>query len=110
MAIGAGSGAGAEVTALGESLQAYTCAARQHLGKDLSDISQVTDKTSKDADCDRKLKDCISKLDEDWFNSAIVTANLIFKDIKKNKSKGFIFYRGGKVPGQIYKSFRGFIV
>lgn len=108
MTTGAGSGAGAEVTALGESLQAYTCAARQHLGKDLTDISQVTDKTSKDAECDRKLKDCLSKLDEDWFHSAIVTANLIFKDIKKNKNKGFIFYRGGKLPEQIYKCFREF--
>ena len=83
MAIGAGSGAGAEVTALGERLQAYTCAARQYFGKDLTDISQVTDKTSKDADCDRKLTDCLLQLDEDWFHSSIVTANLIFKDIKK---------------------------
>ena len=39
------SGAGAEVTALAESLQAYACATRQHLGKDLVDIYQVTSKT-----------------------------------------------------------------
>jgi hypothetical protein len=38
------SGAGAEVTALAESLQAYACATRQFLGKDLIDVSQITDK------------------------------------------------------------------
>ena len=32
------SGAGAEVTALAESLQAYACATRQFLGKDLIDV------------------------------------------------------------------------
>ena len=104
----AGSGAGSEITALGESLQAYTCATRQHIGKDLTDISQVTDKTTKDANCDRELKECLSKLGEDWFYSAIVTANMIFKDIKKNKNKGFVFYRGGELPKQIYKCFLKF--
>ena len=39
------SGAGAEVTALAESLQAYACATRQHYGKPLGDISQVTERT-----------------------------------------------------------------
>ena len=44
------SGAGAEVTALAESLQAYACATRQFLGKDLTDVSQITEKTIGDAD------------------------------------------------------------
>ena len=38
---GAGSGAGAEITALGESLQAYACAARQQLKKDLTEIGRA---------------------------------------------------------------------
>jgi hypothetical protein len=43
------SGAGAEITALAESLQAYACAARQHYGKPLTNISEVTDKVVGDA-------------------------------------------------------------
>ena len=62
------SGAGAEVTALAESLQAYACATRQFLGKDLEDITQVNSKTILDADCDRTLKQCISGLDAEWYH------------------------------------------
>jgi len=75
------SGAGSEVTALAESLQAYACATRQHLGKDLMDVSQITDKTISDADCDRTLKQCMSGLDENWFRSVVLTANLISKEV-----------------------------
>ena len=57
------SGAGAEITALAESLQAYACATRQFIGKDLTDISQVTSKTIKDAECDRTLEKCLNGLD-----------------------------------------------
>ena len=100
------SGAGAEVTALAESLQAYACATRQHLGKDLTDVSQITSKTIANADCDRTLDKCIKGLNAQWYHSVITTANAIFKDIKPRGT--YIFYRGGKLVSDIYKEFGKF--
>lgn len=102
------SGAGAEVTALAESLQAYACATRQFIGKDLTDITEINSKTIGTADCDRTLKECINGLDADWYHSVIVTANKIFADFKLSKGSGYKFYRGGKLVGQIYKEFGRF--
>ncbi len=101
------SGAGAEVTALAESLQAYACATRQHLGKDLMDISQVTSKTIADAECDRPLAKCIKGLGEDWFTSIVKTANQIFVDIPEAKTGSkYKFYRGGRFVDSIYNEWR----
>jgi len=103
------SGAGSEVTALAESLQAYACATRQFLGKPLEDVSQITDKTIADADCDRTLKQCMAGLDEQWFYSVIDTANAIFNDVPGAKSgKQYKFYRGGKFVDSIYDEWRKF--
>jgi hypothetical protein len=103
------SGAGAEVTALAESMQAYACATRQFLGKPLIDISQVTTKTIADADCDRTLKQCMDGLDENWFRSVVLTANLIFDEVPGAKTgKNFKFYRGGKLVESIYDGWRKF--
>ena len=101
------SGAGAEITALAESLQAYACATRQYLGKDLTDISQVTSKTIGDAECDRTLEKCMKNLDENWCNSVVKTANQIFVDIPEAKTGNkFKFYRGGKFVDSIYNEWR----
>lgn len=100
------SGAGAEVTALAESLQAYACATRQFLKKDLTDISQITKNTIRNADCDRPLDKCLKGLDAEWYHSVIVTANKIFKDVRPNSE--YVFYRGGKLVGEIYKEFSKF--
>lgn len=101
------SGAGSEVTALAESLQAYACATRQHLGKDLIDVSQITAKTIADADCDRTLAQCMKGLDENWFRSVILTANLIFQEVPgANGKKLFKFYRGGQLVDSIYNEWR----
>lgn len=99
------SGAGAEITALAESLQAYACAARQQLGKELKSIDEVNPKTIGDADCDRTLKQCLDGLDETWKDSVIVTANQMFRDFRFGAHK---FYRGGSVPAQVYKEFSKF--
>jgi hypothetical protein len=102
-----GSGAGAEVTALAESLQAYACATRQFLGKDLIDVSQITDKTISDADCDRTLKQAMAGLDEQWFYTVVQTANKIFEDVPGTKSgKKYKFYRGGTLVESIYGAWR----
>jgi hypothetical protein len=103
------SGAGAEVTALAESLQAYACATRQFLGKDLTDVAQITEKTIGDADCDRTLKKCMAGLDEQWFYSIILTANKIFEEVPGAKTgKNYKFYRGGKFVDSIYDEWRRF--
>jgi hypothetical protein len=103
------SGAGAEVTALAESLQAYACATRQYLGKDLTDVSEITSKTIGDADCDRSLDKCLKSLDGNWFISVIKTANQIFIDVPGAKSgKRYKFYRGGKFVNSIYDEWRKF--
>jgi hypothetical protein len=101
------SGAGSEITALAESLQAYACATRQFLGKDLIDVSQITDKTIGDAKCDRTLKQAMAGLDEQWFYSVIQTANKIFEDVPGAKSgKKYEFYRGGTLVESIYGAWR----
>jgi hypothetical protein len=103
------SGAGSEVTALAESLQAYACATRQHLGKDLIDVSQITKSTIADADCDRTLDACMKGLDENWFRSVVLTANLIFEEVPGAKTgKNFKFYRGGNLVNSIYDNWRKF--
>ena len=103
------SGAGSEITALAESLQAYACATRQHYGKDLGDVSQITEKTIRDADCDRSLRQCIAGLDEKWFESVIKTANKIFAEVPGAKvGKKYKFYRGGAFVDSIYDEWRKF--
>ena len=103
------SGAGAEVTALAESLQAYACATRQHLGKPLQDVSQITAKTIGDANCDRTLVQCMKGLDENWFRSVILTANLIFEEVPGAQGKkDFEFHRGGSLVDSIYNQWRKF--
>jgi len=103
------SGAGAEVTALAESLQAYACAARQHLGKPLSSIKEVNATSVKSfAECDRPLKRCLDELDGDWYHSVIVTANKIFEDFDIGRSDKYKFYRGGDLVSEIYSEFSRF--
>lgn len=101
------SGAGAEVTALAESLQAYACATRQFLKKDLTDISEINDKTIGDAKCDRTLDRCIKGLDDKWYSSVIKTANQIFVDFPEAKTGNkYTFYRGGNFVDSIYNEWR----
>jgi hypothetical protein len=102
------SGAGSEITALAESLQAYACATRQFLGKDLTSVTEITEKTIKNADCDRTLDKCIDGLNAQWFHSVIVTANKIAKDFKITKASDYIYYRGGDLVGKIYSEFSNF--
>lgn len=102
------SGAGSETTALAESLQAYACATRQFLGKDLDDVSQISKKTIGTADCDRTLEECVVGLGAEWFHSVIVTANKIFSDFGIPKGTTYKFYRGGDLVGKIYGEFSKF--
>ena len=102
------SGAGAEVTALYESLQAYACAARQSKGKDLESIFELKASNTKDANCDRTLEKCLDQFggDESYQYSIIGTANKFFKDYKI--SSGYKFHRGGTTVDKIYTNWRKF--
>jgi hypothetical protein len=99
------SGAGSEITALAESLQAYACAARQSKGRPLVSIYDVTEQTAKAATCTKSLKACLSGLDDTWKRSCIETANQIFTDFKISNST---FHRGGELESAIYDEFRKF--
>ena len=103
------SGAGSETTAYAESLQAYACATRQYLGKDLTDVSEITSKTIGDAICDRTLDASIKALNVKWYHSVIVTANKIFQDVPGAKTgQQYQFYRGGDFVNKIYNNWRQF--
>lgn len=99
------SGAGSEITALAESLQAYACAARQAKKSKLVSIYDITEQTTKAASCSRTLKQCLSSLDDTWKRSCIETANKIFDDFKITDST---FHRGGDVEADVYDQFRKF--
>ena len=100
------SGAGAEVTALYESLQAYACAARQHKGRDLESIFELKASNTKAADCDRTLKQCMDQFggDEEYQYSIIATANKFFSEYRI--SSGYSFHRGGSKVEGIYNNWR----
>lgn len=100
------SGAGAEVTALYESLQAYACAARQHKGSDLETIFELKKTNTKAADCDRTLKQCMDQFggDEEYQYSIVATTNKFFKDYKI--TSGYTFCRGGTKVEAIYSNWR----
>jgi hypothetical protein len=101
------SGAGAEVTALAESLQAYVCAARQVKRKPLEHIGELLNHSpEKHTVADRKLSACIESLDAGWMHSVIVTANKIFSDF--GITTGYKFHRGSPLVEEIYAEFRKF--
>ena len=99
------SGAGSEITALAESLQAYACAARQAKGKPLASIYDLNQQNTKDAKCTKQLAQCLKGLDDTWKRSCIETANQIFKDFSIKNST---FHRGGDVEKIVYDEFRKF--
>lgn len=100
------SGAGAEVTALAESLQAYACAARQYKGKPLENASELNEKNTKAGKCDRTLKQCLDGLDAAWMHSVVVTANKFFTDF--SITSGYEFHRGSSMVENVYAEFRKF--
>jgi hypothetical protein len=105
---GGGSGAGAEITALGECFQAYACAARQFNKKPLDtaeDIFNLFKKNKvimKSTDCDRTLEQCKAKLDPGWLRSGVEIANL---NAAMLRGKTYIFHRGGDTVTAIEKTY-----
>lgn len=96
-----GSGAGAEVTALGESFQAYACAARQKLGRVLESGEDVFDTTVVNVDADRTLDQC-KALPAEWITTGVVIANAFHNELG---SGTYNFHRGSRLVTDIEKEF-----
>ncbi|RPG31856.1 MAG: hypothetical protein CBB72_011860 [Muricauda sp. TMED12] len=92
-----GSGAGAEVTALGESFQAYACAARQALGRVLDSGEDVFDNPPKGVDADRTLEQC-KTLPPEWITTGVTIANAFHNELG---SGNYVFHRGSRMITQI---------
>jgi len=96
-----GSGAGAEVTALGECFQAYACCARQLNGRPLEsgeEVFEILGKgNSKHIDADRTLDQC-RKLDAEWIHSGTVIANAFHGELGTGQ---YNFHRGSKMVSMI---------
>ena len=107
--VGVGAGAGAIVTALGESMQAYMLAARQGAGTDIVHISDVklhkNDWIKQNADCDKTHNECMDKTPIGWMESARIIANFIYGNEQHMKIRGnkFEFHRGSEFTKNIYK-------
>jgi hypothetical protein len=102
-----GSGAGAEITALGECFQAYACAARQKKGRALETAEEAIElldtlTINQFTDCDRTLEQCVKGLDPDWLNSGVVIANKLNGKLGSGKYK---FLRGGSIIESIEKTY-----
>lgn len=93
---GGGSGAGAEITALGECFQAYASAARQIKRRDLESADEVfsildDSKIRLTVDADRTLKQCKEKLDPMWLYSGQAIANELSSYLGAGE---YTFHRG----------------
>jgi len=88
---GGGSGAGSEVTKLGESAQAVYCQAKWAGSKTYS--KEDIRKAYPQSDTDETLSNIENKLTEDWRNSSILGAEELFKNFKGKK---YTFHRGSK--------------
>lgn len=103
-----GSGAGAEVTELGESAQCWYTAVAFHHGKISTYDEFVKHISSVKSKCDTSatIEKINSVLPEDWVASSIAIANFMLSmpHFKKNM-KNFEFHRGSKVVDKISNMF-----
>lgn len=102
-----GSGAGAEVTALGECFQAYASYARQLHNKNFESPEEIVEllreKGTRGVQADRTLEQCIKGLDPDWMYSGMVIAN----ELKTYISSGtYTFHRGSNLVEMIAEKYK----
>lgn len=92
---GAGSGAGAYVTALAESGQCYYCAAAWY-GKDFNDSTLRS--TAKYVEADITVEEVIKNLPDHWVDSCASSAKVLKSYLG---SKRFRFHRGSRLVKQL---------
>lgn len=97
---GGGSGAGAALTKLTESAQALYCAAAW---KDKDYSPAGLEKASTNVYVDEKISNILTKLPEEWMDSCIKGANILFS--KYGSNKNLTFHRGSDWVGKIEKKF-----
>jgi hypothetical protein len=103
---GGGSGAGSEVTKLGESAQALYASMANVLGKNISesDLTQTNfDKAIKFAITDEDFNRMKNELPDDWIHSSILGANELRK---RFSDKVFEYHRGSNKVDQIENVFK----
>lgn len=96
---GGGSGAGAEITALGESAQCYYCAAAWY-GKDFSD--KTLRATAEYVNADVGVEKVISDLPEQWIESCRKSAEALHS---RYGTKKYVFHRGSALVDAINSNF-----
>jgi hypothetical protein len=110
---GAGSGGGAEVTAITECLQCYYIAAAYKLGRTLEDNDVSIDpKTNKSklfkyenlCDTDRTLENCLKNNPKAWSPDVYMEiANAVYKSDTGKRFKGDVYlHRGSKFMDAVY--------
>ncbi len=97
---GGGSGAGAALTKLTESAQALYCAAAWN-GKDYSPAALKA--STQNVYVDEQISNIITKLPEEWVDSCIKGANMLYSKYGTNTS--LTFHRGSEWVGKIEKKF-----
>lgn len=102
-----GSGAGAEVTALGECFQAYASYARQLHTKNFESPEEIVEllreKGTRGVKADRTLEQCIKGLDPEWMYSGMVIAN----ELKNYLGTGtFTYHRGSDMVNMIAEKYK----
>lgn len=105
------SGAGAAVTALAESMQAYAFAARQSLKRDLVDLSDIEGASDLKVEATASLQEGIEGLggDTGWVNSMVVSANTAFDKGLFDSKKKYTFHRGSSLVDAIAKEYQRLI-
>lgn len=102
-----GSGAGAEITALTESLQCFYCSLVFNVKKKLLTPKDCTksnlEKAGAWCSTDRTLEKCLTKGPQDWMdmNVYMKIANKVFSDYKKMGSNIY-FHRGSPFMNNLY--------
>ena len=102
-----GSGAGAEVTSLGESAQCwYTAVAFNSTISSAEDLSKNVGNIRSKVDTTSSYNDVSTKLTDDWIKSSIVIANYMKSmPIFKAKMTQYRFHRGSSMVDKISKMF-----
>lgn len=98
---GGGSGAGARVTAIGESAQCLYLAALRNNAKNYT--NQELESAFAKCDTDIPVTDIIKELDEGWIQSSIRGAKLLDSKLPK---KQYVYHRGSKWVNGVEAAFK----
>lgn len=105
---GGGSGAGSDVTELGESAQCVYAAVAFGLGRHITNSDITPDNVKKFKDkfsVDGNLDKIMNEMNDEWIQSSILGANELWDKFKSLKN-GIVFHRGDKTVNHIENQFK----